>query len=352
MLVKRITRLSNPRRTARKRNARKRLTPKQIKFFGTKAQRNALKRKRSNPKRRNSVAGAYRYYKRKLTGRGKFIRKTTSAERARGMGKYSQNPKRRRKVRKAAKNPIAHMLTFGLAGVNPKPRKKRRTKATMPATKKRRVRRRTTAKTNPRRRRRTVNVHHRRRRAIKAANPRRRRRNTRVIVKNSHRRRHHYRRNPSLFGQSNGFEVAKMVVGGLAGVTITKAVPNMLPSSMTSSPIMRVGTSVAVALLSGYLAGKFADKTLGDSIMFGGLMQAGSVALNSFLPSVGATIGLQGLGGGVGDLIAGSYPIPQNPIFPQYNPGYGGALPAPAPAAAASGAPMPSGVHGIFGSAF
>ncbi len=149
--------------------------------------------------------------------------------------------------------------------------------------------------------------------------------------------------------------MGKMVIGGLAGVTICKAVPNMLPASLTSSPIMRTATSVAIAVASGYLAKKFiGDSTVSDAIMFGGLMQAGSVALNSFLPSVGATIGLQGLGGGMGDLIAGNYPIPQNPIFPQFNPGYGGgmiAAPAMAPGAKSS-APALSGLAGPFGSAF
>ena len=222
----------------------------------------------------------------------------------------------------------------------------------MAVTKKRRRVRRTRAASNPQRRRRRtkVNVHHRRR-TVRAANPHRlRHRNTRVIVRNSHRRR--ARRNPSLFGQSNAFEMSKMIVGGLAGVTITKAVPNMLPSSLTSSPIMRVLSSGVVAFVAGYLGGKFIDKTVGDAIMFGGLMQTGSVALNSFLPSVGATIGLQGLGGGLGDLIAGNYPVPQNPIYPQFNPGYGAAqLAAPAAAAGAS-VPTSVGMHGIFGSAF
>ncbi len=213
-------------------------------------------------------------------------------------------------------------------------------------------RRRRVARMNPRRRRRTrrnttVVVRTRRRRS---ANPRRRRR---VNVRH---RRHTTRRNPSLFGHGGTMQMGKMVIGGLAGVTICKAVPNMLPSSLTSSPLMRVATSVAVAIGSGYLAGKFiGDKTVADAIMFGGLMQAGSVALNSFLPSVGATIGLQGLGGGMGDLIAGNYPIPQNPIFPQFNPGYGGGMLA-APMGAAmpgkSSAPALSGLAGPFGSAF
>lgn len=340
MIVRRVTRIANPRRKAaartrpRKANARKRLSAKQIKFFGTKSQRAALKRRRVkvNPKRRRRVA--------KAAPRRRIVRVSAAP---------------RRKHRKS--NP-AHMLTLGLAGlVNPRPRKKRRN-TKVAATRKRR--RNPAAKTAPRRRRRVARnprrPHPRRRNTTVVVRTRRRRRSAnprrRVRRMNPRRRSTGRRRNPSLFGHGGGMEMGKMVVGGLAGVTICKAVPNMLPASLTSSPIMRTVTSVAIAVASGFLASKFiGDKTVADAIMFGGLMQAGSVALNSFLPSVGATIGLQGLGGGIGDLIAGSYPIPQNPIFPQYNPGYG-ALPAPAMPAGKAMAPSLSGLAGPFGSAF
>jgi hypothetical protein len=84
------------------------------------------------------------------------------------------------------------------------------------------------------------------------------------------------------------------------------------------------------------------DPVLGDAVLFGGLMQAGSVALNSFLPSVGGVIGLQGLGMGVGDIVSGRFPVPQNPIMAGQR-----QMSIAAPAAPA-GAPTPAGVGAIY----
>ncbi len=44
------------------------------------------------------------------------------------------------------------------------------------------------------------------------------------------------------------------------------------------------------------IAGKMHQHALGDAILFGALMQAGSTALNAWLPSIGGQIGLNGLG--------------------------------------------------------
>lgn len=163
-----------------------------------------------------------------------------------------------------------------------------------------------------------------------------------------------------MFGRQMGaFEVGKLIVGGLAGVAVTKAVPNMLPSFATSSPLVSTITSIVVAVGGGMLIKSLvkSDPTLGDSFIFGGLMQAGSVALNAFLPSVGTVIGLQGLGNGMGDLVPGGFPVPMNPIMagqrslPAVHPAVaaamskgasGGSMPA-APAA-----PAASGVGAIF----
>ena len=200
----------------------------------------------------------------------------------------------------------------------------------------------------------------RRTRRVKAVNPRRQRKNSvKVIVRHKRRnpkryarrakrsnpRRHSVRRrNPALFGHQVGaVEMAKAIAGGLAGVAITKAVPNMLPAGITSSsPIMNAVVSAAVAIGAGMIVKALVkgDPTIGDAVMFGGLMQAGSVALNSFLPQVGSVIGLQGLGNGIGDLVAGRFPIPQNPI----SAGVQMALPAPAMPGAHAG----SGVGAIF----
>lgn len=334
MVISKVTRVSNPRRrrsSGKRRNPNKRLSLKQKLHFGTKRQRNAAKlslhRKRSNPNRRRVVAR-------------RVARRAVA------------NPVRRRKLRKAA-NP-AHMVTLGL--LNPHKRRRKaaakknpvRRKAKMAKARKSYRRRRSVA-TNPRRRRRNsvrVIVRRRRARRMTASNPRRRRRSYRA---NSRRRRHGSvsRRNPQLFGHTVGaFEMAKAIAGGLAGVAITKAVPNMLPASLTSgSAFMNTAVSVVVAVGAGMLVKMLVkgDPTLGDAVLFGGLMQAGSVALNSFLPSVGSVIGLQGLGNGIGDLVAGKFPIPMNPIMAGMAPP---ALPAPMPSA--GGHAASTGVGAIY----
>ena len=170
--------------------------------------------------------------------------------------------------------------------------------------------------------------------------PRRRRRNPvrRVSVRRAR------RRNPSLFGSRvNASQMTKAVVGGLVGVTAAKTLPTFLPANMTATPIMRILSSGAAAFLAGWLAGRF-DSTFGDAVLFGGLMQAGSVALNTFVPSVGGQIGLSG---GLGELMAGAYPVPQNPLNPsQANyPSYG--RPMVAAGNGNYGPSTPVGVNGL-----
>jgi hypothetical protein len=110
-------------------------------------------------------------------------------------------------------------------------------------------------------------------------------------------------------------------------VAITKAVPNLLPANMLpSSPITNAVIAVVVAIGSGMAVSALVkgDPMLGYAVGFGGLMQAGSLMLNAFVPSVGQYLSLQGLG----DLVPGRFPIPQNPISAGVMP----ALPAPMPA--------------------
>lgn len=202
------------------------------------------------------------------------------------------NPRRKRKP-----NPL-RVVTLGRQ--NPRRKKK------MATTSSRRRRRRTTASTT--RRRRSTTVTRRRRRNPVSAAPSRRRRTMR---RNPVIRRRTARRNPSLFGRSmNTTQIAQAILGGLIGVTATKLIPANLPPTLVGTPIMRIVSSAVTAFASGWVAGRF-SQPFGDAVMFGGLMQAGSVALNAFIPSVGSQIGLNGLG----DLVSGGYPVPQNPIM-------------------------------------
>jgi hypothetical protein len=138
--------------------------------------------------------------------------------------------------------------------------------------------------------------------------------------------------------------MAKVIAAGLAGVAITKAVPNMLPAGIIpASPFTGSIVSLAVAIGAGIAVNALVkgDPMLGYAVSFGGLMQAGSVMLNAFLPQVGSYIGLQGLGNGMGDLVAGRFPVPMNPIMAGVPP----MIAAPAPAAHAAAM---SGMGAIF----
>jgi len=126
------------------------------------------------------------------------------------------------------------------------------------------------------------------------------------------------------------------------GVAATKFLPTLVPASLTSgfgpSPIVSVLLTGAGAFVAGFLAKKFLGGTFGgafgDAVLFGGLMQAGSVALSAFAPpSIARQLALSGLG----DIVPGYFPVPQNPVTSRQ------VIPMPAP--------LPSGV-GAFRRAF
>ena len=294
MAVVRTRRLvANPQRRSRKRKKsnprghRRRMTAKQIRFFGTKRQKAALKASRT--RRHGKVLGALR---------GALAVNPRHKVRAR---RRNAPAKRRRQL-----NP-ALLVTLG--AVNP---------------------------------RRNSSMARRRKKALKAANPhRRRRRNTtRVVVAAprrravSHRRRRRSNprrhRNPA-FGMK-GAGMAKAVVAGLAGMAAAKFIPTMLPSSIVSTNIMRAvatGASAFVAQMLAKMATK--DSSISDAVLFGGLMQTGSVALNAFLPSLASTLGLSGI-------MDAHWTIPENPL--------GGGVPAPLPA------PKLAGLSTAYGNAY
>jgi hypothetical protein len=118
-------------------------------------------------------------------------------------------------------------------------------------------------------------------------------------------------RNPALFGRSSPKDLLTLIGGGLGGVWATKIAASyispMVSSLGTAGGFMPVLVSGVSAWLLGFVAGKM-NKELGEAVMFGGLMQTGSVALNAFAPSIGGQISL-------GDLVNGNFVVPQNPIM-------------------------------------
>ena len=228
--VVKVRRLANPRRrNAGKRVGRRKMTAKQIKHFGTRRQKAALKasraRKRHKPAARRRSNPVTRIVKRTVhVYRNK---KRKAAKRA--------NAHRRRRT----SNPAPVILTLG--AVNPQKRR------SMAQRKRKRV---ASKRRNPSRRRRTrivVSASHRRR-----TNPVGKRRRRRVNPA----RRHTRRRNPSMFGSPVGsMGTVKMVVGGLAGVAAAKFIPTLLPSSIVQGSITRVIATGASAFATGSFIG-------------------------------------------------------------------------------------------------
>ena len=165
---------------------------------------------------------------------------------------------------------------------------------------------------NPRRRRTTLAVapvRRRRRRVARRSNPIGRRRAV------SYRRR---RRNPMpSLGGTRAFsgEGLKMIAGGLVGVTATKFIANMLPAAI-KAPLGTFGPVVANgigAFIAGYIGNRFLGGAFGSGILFGGLMQTGSTLINTVSP--GLKFGEYPIGiSGLGDLVPGSFTVPQNPL--------------------------------------
>jgi len=320
----RVRRLANPRRrvNVKRRNATKRrrkMSPKQIRIFGTRAQKAALKRKR----KRNPVA-----------------RKVSA-------------PKRVNRKRRTRRSNPALVVTLG--AMNPR-RKKRRNKP-VAATRKNRRRRRvnTATRTNRRRRRNPVarRTNRRRRRnatRIVVVAPKQNRRRRRNPSRRNRRRVHHRRRNPmntSLFGAPLfGKSSLELVGGGLVGVAAAKFIPTLLPTSLTggvaSSNIGRTIITGIAAVVGGW-AGSKVSPQFGQGMLFGGMMQTLSVALNAFLPSVYGQLSPYS---SLGDLMPGGFSVPQNPLR----------LPPPPPAALPpSGSQARMNMNGLaraYGSAF
>ena len=164
----------------------------------------------------------------------------------------------------------------------------------------------------------------RRRAPQRRSNPRpvarrRRRRSTRRRVtarrRNPIRRRRTYRRrrNPSLFGLNvGGNQMAQAVLGGLIGVAAAKFIPSAIPINLGGGNVVRTLISGISAFIAGWAAQRFVGKTFGDAVLFGGLMQTGSVALNAFLPMIGQRLALSGMG----ELVPTSgFVVPSNPVL-------------------------------------
>lgn len=161
---------------------------------------------------------------------------------------------------------------------------------------------------------------------------------------------------PELFGSPLfGKDSLELLGGGLVGVSAAKFIPTLLPASITggiiSSSIGRVVVSGISAVVGGWAGSKVSPK-FGQGMLFGGLMQTFSVALNAFLPSLYSQLNPQL--GRLGDLMDGGFTVPQNPLRVPY-PGAPMAIPAPPPTAVPAGSQARVTMNGLaraYGAAF
>lgn len=320
-VVTKVRRLANPRRVSRvgrvksraakrrgmSKNPHRKLSAKQIKYFGTSRQKAALRSRnrrakvKVNPKRKRVIT------------RAGAVKKSTARSKSRA---------RRRS------NPAPIIVTLGAAN----PRKRRF--STM-------ARKRKSSKRNPSRKRTrlVVAAPHRKRTRRYSMNPRRRTRRMRA----NPRRRRITRRNPFAI-QASGGQMMKAVGAGIVGVAAAKLIPTFLPANILGgggalTKIALAGASAFVASWAAKKAG--AGDTVASSVLFGGLMYTGSLAINAALPaSISAKLSL-------GELMPGSFPVPQNPIIQRQ-------LAAAAPVAGQPNqvrVPM-NGIGRAFGSAY
>lgn len=144
-----------------------------------------------------------------------------------------------------------------------------------------------------------------------------------------------------LFGKDS----LELVGGGLVGVAAAKFIPTLLPGALTggiaSSTIGKTVISGISAVVGGWAGSKISPK-FGQGMLFGGMMQTLSIALNAFLPSVYGQLAPYS---SLGDLMNGGFTVPQNPLR----------LPPPPPAALPVGSQARVTMNGLaraYGSAF
>jgi len=127
--------------------------------------------------------------------------------------------------------------------------------------------------------------------------------------RNSGRRHNHRSRNPMATSISlqRPAKVITAAVGVLIGVAATRAIVSALPATITGSNLYSTLAAAAVAIGLWWI-GSMVSPEFGAAAGLGGIAEAGSVALNSFLPSVGSYVSL-------GDFVPGKFVVPQNPVL-------------------------------------
>ncbi len=266
------------------RKRRKKLSPLQKLFFGSKRQRAAMKARKRNPSRRRTKKAIKKSLLRHFlpSNASKSTRRSTKRQ-------LRKSPYHKVRVKKRVGN-IGEILTIMPAAGNPSRKRTRKGVSTM---------------ARKRRRNRGVRVHRRRRRnpSVKTvvryvrrrrrhSGGRRRRHNPGVVVRRRrHVKRYSRRRNPGIFSGSFG-----KVFGIVGGATVTKLIADRLPSGLTSGIVGYLTTGV-VAFLQGKVVGKvFKNSSLGNDMVIGGFTYLAIKAVSEFVPGLSLPFGLRGMG--------------------------------------------------------
>ena len=301
----RSRRLVNPARKRRKNSAKKKMSAKQIKFFGTARQKASLRASRS--RKRNAGKFSVRKTKKDLKKLGyKSVSVIT--------GTYKDHARAARKRRKARRN-VGEIVSISLAGLG-NPGRKRRKNGMVRRHKKLKMTKSAIAARRYARKHRNAGVR-RRRHAHRNPGRRmnaRRRRNSAVVIRRINARRYSRRRNPSLGGLTSG--IMGKVVGVAAGAVGSRYLPQLVLGGNNVGVIGYVGNLVSAVAL-GYV-GKMLTKSadFGSSVMAGGIAST-LLRIMSDYTSIGTYINtaLSGAGRG-GDIGLGiiqnsSFPLPQ-----------------------------------------
>jgi hypothetical protein len=128
--------------------------------------------------------------------------------------------------------------------------------------------------------------------------------------RHSKNRRHHRRsRNPmaTSISLARPASVVQAAIGVLVGVAATRAIVAALPANITANNMYSTIAAIAVAV-GIWWVGSMISPEFGAAAGLGGIAEAGSVALNTFLPQVGSYVSL-------GDFVPGRFAVPQNPVL-------------------------------------
>lgn len=266
----------------------------QIKYFGTKRQRAALKnRRKRNASRPRHNVGRRRHNQTGIVSQAEHAaqRAIHSVEQAAedAIGAVTRQVNRRRNV--------GEILTILPAN----PGRKRRSKVAAKA--RRRNRGRASNRTRNRRHNRTYNrrhnvVRHRRRNSPK------------VVVRYRNRRRHNAGRRRRNQGSFLAGDAGK-VIGVLGGAAVTGIITGFLPASLTSGTMGYITTAVTAVVL-GQLAGKMThNRSLGTFITVGGLLIVGLQLVGQFFPSLQLPFTTTSGTSGLGLLTSSNFFVPQ-----------------------------------------